>query len=67
MADGKIRVTASSWDDAKVIWPNQVLEGGGDRKQVSLVRVESRVAYLDVHHMGLVEAGYGPQAQRVTV
>jgi hypothetical protein len=46
-----------------VIWQNQVL----DRKQVSLVRVESRVAYLDVHHMGLVEAGYGPQAQRVTV
>jgi hypothetical protein len=26
LADGKIRITASSWDDAKVIWPNQVLE-----------------------------------------
>ena len=26
MADGKIRVTTSSWDDAKVIWPNQALE-----------------------------------------
>jgi hypothetical protein len=26
IADGKIRVTTSSWDDAKVIWPNQVLE-----------------------------------------
>jgi hypothetical protein len=31
------------------------------------VRVESRVAYLDIDHMALVEAGYGPQAQRVTV
>jgi hypothetical protein len=33
LADGKIRVTTSSWDDAKVILPNQVLEvaivGGG--------------------------------------
>ena len=26
LADGKIRVTASCWDDAKVIWQNQVLE-----------------------------------------
>jgi hypothetical protein len=42
LADGKIRVTASSWDDAKVIWQNQVLEVACDRKQVSLVRVESR-------------------------
>jgi len=26
LADGKIRVTTSSWSDAKVIMPNQVLE-----------------------------------------
>ena len=26
LADGKIRVTTSSWDDAVVIWPSQVLE-----------------------------------------
>ena len=31
-ADGKIRVTTSSWDDAKVILPNQVLDGGDDRQ-----------------------------------
>src|ERR1700747_460684 len=26
ISDGKIRVTTTSWDDAKVILPNQVLE-----------------------------------------
>jgi hypothetical protein len=26
IADGKIRVTTSSWDDAKVLWPNEALE-----------------------------------------
>ena len=26
LADGKIRVTTSSWNDAVIIWPSQVLE-----------------------------------------
>ena len=63
IADGKIRVTTSSWDDAKVIWPNQVLEGATIGKQVGLVRVDKPIAYLDIDDTGLVEAGYGPQAQ----
>jgi hypothetical protein len=32
LADGKIRVTTTSWDDAKVILPNQVVEGCNDRQ-----------------------------------
>ena len=42
ISDGKIRVTTTSWDDAKVILPNQVLEVATIGKQVGLVRVESR-------------------------
>ena len=59
-AEDKIRVTTTSWDDAKVIWPNQVLEVATIGKQVGLVRVDKRIAYLDIDDTGLVEAGYGP-------
>ena len=62
IADGKIRITTSSWDDAKVILPNQVLEVATIGKQVGLVRVDKPIAYLDIDDTGLVEAGYGPQA-----
>ena len=41
-AEDKIRVTTMSWDDAKVILPNQVLEAAIIGKQVGLVRVDSR-------------------------
>ena len=61
LADGKIRATASSWDDAKVILPNQVLEAAIIGKQVGLVRVDKPIAYLDIDDTGLVEAGYGPE------
>jgi hypothetical protein len=54
-------VTTSSWDDAKVIWPNQVLEVATIGKQVGLVRVDKPIAYLDIEDTGLVEAGYGPR------
>jgi hypothetical protein len=60
-AFGEIRVTTRSWDDAKVILPNQVLEVAIIGKQVGLVRVDEPVAYLDIDDTGLVEAGYGPQ------
>ena len=62
MNDGKIRVTTSSWDDWKVILPNQVLEVASIGKQFGLVRVDKPVAYLDIDDTGLVEAGYGPEA-----
>jgi hypothetical protein len=62
MNDGKIRVTTSSWDDWKVILPNQVLEMASIGKQVGLVRVDKPVAYLDIDDTGLVGAGYGPEA-----
>jgi hypothetical protein len=59
-AESKIRVTTTSWDDAKVILPNQVLAVASIGKQVGLVRVDKSVAYLDTTTPGLVEAGYGP-------
>jgi hypothetical protein len=59
---GKIRVGTSSWDDPKVILPNQVLEVAVIGKQVGLVRVDKPIAYLDIDDTGLVEAGYGPEA-----
>jgi hypothetical protein len=52
IADGKIRVTTSSWDDAKVIWPNQVLEVAIIGRQVGLVRVDKPIAYLDIDDSG---------------
>jgi hypothetical protein len=61
LEDGKIRVTTTSWDDAKVILPNQVLEAAIIGKQVGLVRVDKPVAYLDIDDTGLVGAGYGPE------
>jgi hypothetical protein len=60
-AEDKIRVTTTSWDDAKVILPNQVIEAAVIGKPVGLVRVDKPVAYLDIDDTGLVEAGYGPQ------
>jgi hypothetical protein len=60
---GKIRVGTSSWDDPKVILPNQVLEVAVIGKQVGLVRVDKPVAYLDIDDTGLVEAGYGPETE----
>jgi hypothetical protein len=57
---GKIRALARSWDDAKVISLNQVLEVAAIGKQVRLVQVDKPVAYLDIDDTGLVEAGYGP-------
>ena len=61
LADGKIRVTTSSWDDAKVLLPNQVLEVATVGKQVGLVRVDKPPAYIDIGDNGLVSAGYGPE------
>ena len=57
---GKIRVGTSSWDDPKVILPNQVLAVASIGKHVGLVRVDKSVAYLDIDDTGLAEAGYGP-------
>jgi hypothetical protein len=58
-AFGEIRVTTSSWDDAVVILPNQVLEVAIVGKQVGLVRVDKPVAYLDIDDTG--------SSERVTV
>ena len=54
---GKIRVGTSSWDDPKVILPNQVLEVAIVGKQVGLVRVDKPVAYLDIDDTGLAQSG----------
>jgi hypothetical protein len=56
-------VTTSSWDDAKVILANQVLEVATISKPVGLVRVDKPIAYLDIDDTGLVEAGYGPETE----
>ena len=53
-AEGKIRVTTSSWDDAKVILPNQVLEAAIIGKQMALVRVDKPIAYLDIDETSLL-------------
>ena len=45
ISDGKIRVTTTSWDDAKVILPNQVIEVAIVGKQVGPVRVDKPIAY----------------------
>jgi hypothetical protein len=63
ISDGKIRVTTSSWDDAKVIWPNQALEAAMIGKQVGLVRVDKPIAYLDIDDTGLVEADCSPETK----
>jgi hypothetical protein len=47
IADGKIRVTTSSWDDAKVILPNQVLEAAVIGKQVGLATQKRRRSGCD--------------------
>jgi hypothetical protein len=54
LADGKIRVTTSSWNDAVVILPNQVLEAAIIGKQVALVRVDKPIAYLDIDETSLL-------------
>jgi hypothetical protein len=59
LPDGKNRVTTSSWDDAKVILPNQVLEVAVFKEKVGPVPGGQAGAYLDMDDTGLVEAGYG--------
>ena len=41
---GKIRATATSWDDQGHL----AQSGGGGGKQVALVRVDKPIAYLDI-------------------
>jgi len=60
LEDGKTQATTTTWDDAKVISPNQVLEVAIVGKQVALVRVDKPIAYLGIEDTGLVEACYGP-------
>ena len=48
----KIRVPTSTWDDAVVILPHQVLEIAIVGEQVRLVRVDKAVAYLDIDDTG---------------
>ena len=57
------QVTTTSWDDAKVILPNQVLEVATIGKQVGLVRVDKPIAYLDIDDTGLVEADCSPETK----
>jgi hypothetical protein len=57
------RSPTASWDDAKVLLPNQVLEVASIGKQVGLVRVDKPIAYLDIDDTGLIEAGYGPETE----
>ena len=63
LANGKIRVTTTSWDDAKVILPNQVIEAAVIGKPVGLVRVDKPIACLDIDDTGLVEAGCNPETK----
>jgi hypothetical protein len=51
---GEIRVTTSSWDDAVVILPHQVLEVAIIGKQVGLIRVDKPIAYLDIDETSLL-------------
>jgi hypothetical protein len=53
-AESKIRVTTTSWDDAKVILPHQVLEVAIIGKQVGLIRVDKPIAYLDIDETSLL-------------
>ena len=52
LADDKIRVTTSSWDEAEIMWPQQVLEVAIIGKQLWLVLVDRPVAYLDIDDTG---------------
>ena len=56
LEDGKTRATTTTWDDAKVISPNQVLAVAS----IASRWVDKSVAYLDIDDTGLAEAGYGP-------
>ena len=62
-AQDEIRVTTTSWDDAKVILPNQVIEAAVIGKPVGLVRVDKPIACLDIDDTGLVEAGCNPETK----
>ena len=55
-AESKIRVTTTSWDDAKVILPNQVLEVATIGKQVGFVSRPGRQAdrLLDIDETSLL-------------
>jgi hypothetical protein len=62
IAGGKIRVTTSSWDDAKVLWPEPGARGR-DHRQAGWARPRRQADRLSRHRrQRLVEAGYGPQA-----
>ena len=56
----KIRVATSTWDDAVVLLPHQVLEIAIVGKQVGLVR-STRRWRISTSTIPAVAAGYGPE------
>jgi hypothetical protein len=62
LPDGKIRATTSSWEDAKVLLPNQVLEVAIVGKQVALVRV---LLKADNRGVGFDEGGTHGNARHI--
>jgi hypothetical protein len=59
LPDGKIRVTTSSWDDAKVILPNQVLEVAVFNEESDWSRVDIRWLIFTVGQRGRCDAVTG--------
>ena len=60
----KIRVTTSSWDDAKMILPNQVLEAAVLGKgRLGWSGSTSRSLNLDIDDTVLIEAGCSPETK----
>ena len=52
LGDGKIRVNASGWDDAKVLLPDEVLEVRANGKQPHVLRKPRRPDEVDTRHLG---------------
>ena len=52
LGDGKIRVNASGWDDAKVLLPDEVLEVRANGKQLCVLTKPGQPDEVDTRHLG---------------
>ena len=63
IGDDKVRVTCQSWEDARVILPEQALLVVAQGKTLNVMRTDSPAELAAVPTSGLADAGYGPSTK----
>ena len=63
IGEDKVRVTCQSWEDARVILPEQALLVVAQGKTLNVMRTDRPAELAAVPTSGLADAGYGPETK----